>query len=139
MDTLGAPGAGIAIALENLFPPLPSEVILPRAGFAAVAGGWACSPSCCGRRGPAGRSADRPPPRHPQELPQDPLARRDAPLGQGGDVRRRPAGVGQFAVAGPPAAVGGEQQVGVEQGVAGRQDQVGARCGGPPRARPRSW
>ncbi|MBT2525523.1 DedA family protein [Streptomyces sp. ISL-99] len=38
MDTLGAPGAGIAIALENLFPPLPSEVILPLAGFAASTG-----------------------------------------------------------------------------------------------------
>ncbi|MGW4028181.1 DedA family protein [Streptomyces sp. NPDC004838] len=38
MDTLGAPGAGIAIALENLFPPLPSEVILPLAGFASSAG-----------------------------------------------------------------------------------------------------
>ncbi|GAA4795161.1 DedA family protein [Streptomyces ziwulingensis] len=38
MDTLGAPGAGIAIALENLFPPLPSEVILPLAGFAAGSG-----------------------------------------------------------------------------------------------------
>ncbi|GAB1823494.1 DedA family protein [Herbidospora sp. RD11066] len=38
METLGAPGAGIAIALENLFPPLPSEVILPLAGFAAARG-----------------------------------------------------------------------------------------------------
>ncbi|MCT9082752.1 DedA family protein [Streptomyces fulvoviolaceus] len=38
MDTLGAPGAGVAIALENLFPPLPSEAILPLAGFAASAG-----------------------------------------------------------------------------------------------------
>ncbi|MEV6785188.1 DedA family protein [Streptomyces sp. NPDC051098] len=38
MDTLGAPGAGIAIALENLFPPLPSEVILPLAGFSASTG-----------------------------------------------------------------------------------------------------
>ncbi|MFE6778887.1 DedA family protein [Streptomyces sp. NPDC057702] len=38
MDTLGAPGAGLAIALENLFPPLPSEVILPLAGFAASQG-----------------------------------------------------------------------------------------------------
>jgi membrane protein DedA with SNARE-associated domain len=38
MDTLGAPGAGLAIALENLFPPLPSEVILPLAGFAASRG-----------------------------------------------------------------------------------------------------
>ncbi|MFF9864083.1 DedA family protein [Streptomyces sp. NPDC013953] len=38
MDTLGAPGAGIAIALENLFPPIPSEVILPLAGFASATG-----------------------------------------------------------------------------------------------------
>ncbi|MEU3788682.1 DedA family protein [Streptomyces fructofermentans] len=38
MDTLGAPGAGIAVALENLFPPLPSEVVLPLAGFAASTG-----------------------------------------------------------------------------------------------------
>ncbi|MFI6697019.1 DedA family protein [Streptomyces sp. NPDC050433] len=38
MDTLGAPGAGIATALENLFPPLPSEVILPLAGFAVSTG-----------------------------------------------------------------------------------------------------
>ncbi|MFE5858148.1 MULTISPECIES: DedA family protein [unclassified Streptomyces] len=38
METLGAPGAGILIALENLFPPLPSEVILPLAGFAASTG-----------------------------------------------------------------------------------------------------
>ncbi len=38
METLGGPGAGLAIALENLFPPLPSEVILPLAGFAASRG-----------------------------------------------------------------------------------------------------
>ncbi|MFJ6858759.1 DedA family protein [Streptomyces werraensis] len=38
MNALGAPGAGIAIALENLFPPVPSEVILPLAGFAASNG-----------------------------------------------------------------------------------------------------
>ncbi|TDC78441.1 DedA family protein [Streptomyces hainanensis] len=38
MEMLGAPGAGAAIALENLFPPLPSEVILPLAGFTASQG-----------------------------------------------------------------------------------------------------
>lgn len=38
MEALGAPGAGLAIALENLFPPLPSEIILPLAGFAASRG-----------------------------------------------------------------------------------------------------
>ncbi|MET0422750.1 MAG: DedA family protein [Actinoplanes sp.] len=38
VDRLGAPGAGLAVALENLFPPIPSEVILPLAGFAAGQG-----------------------------------------------------------------------------------------------------
>lgn len=38
MERLGAPGAGLAVALENLFPPLPSEVILPLAGFTASRG-----------------------------------------------------------------------------------------------------
>jgi membrane protein DedA with SNARE-associated domain len=38
MDALGAPGAGLAVALENLVPPVPSEVILPLAGFAAAQG-----------------------------------------------------------------------------------------------------
>ncbi|MEU5845958.1 DedA family protein [Saccharopolyspora shandongensis] len=38
MDTIGGPGAGLAVALENLFPPIPSEVILPLAGFAASRG-----------------------------------------------------------------------------------------------------
>ncbi|MGW0809924.1 DedA family protein [Nonomuraea sp. NPDC002799] len=38
MESLGAPGAGLAIALENLFPPLPSEAILPLAGFTAGRG-----------------------------------------------------------------------------------------------------
>ena len=39
MERLGAPGAGLAIALENLFPPIPSEVVLPLAGFTAGRGG----------------------------------------------------------------------------------------------------
>ena len=38
MEALGGPGAGLLIALENLFPPLPSEVILPLAGFTASQG-----------------------------------------------------------------------------------------------------
>lgn len=38
MDILGAPGAGIAVFAENLFPPIPSEVILPLAGLAASRG-----------------------------------------------------------------------------------------------------
>lgn len=38
MAALGAPGAGVIVALENVFPPIPSEVILPLAGFAAGRG-----------------------------------------------------------------------------------------------------
>ncbi|MBA8826586.1 membrane protein DedA with SNARE-associated domain [Saccharopolyspora lacisalsi] len=38
MEALGAPGAGTIIALENLFPPVPSEVILPLAGVVAGRG-----------------------------------------------------------------------------------------------------
>jgi membrane protein DedA with SNARE-associated domain len=40
MERLGGFGAGLLIALENLFPPLPSEVILPLAGFAASRGSF---------------------------------------------------------------------------------------------------
>lgn len=38
VGVLDAPGVGIAVAAENLFPPIPSEVILPSAGFAAASG-----------------------------------------------------------------------------------------------------
>lgn len=38
MDTLGGPGAAIIVGLENVFPPIPSEVILPLAGFSAAQG-----------------------------------------------------------------------------------------------------
>lgn len=40
MEVIGAPGAGLLVALENLFPPLPSEIILPLAGFTAAQGGF---------------------------------------------------------------------------------------------------
>lgn len=38
IDSVGAIGVGALIALENLFPPIPSEVILPLAGFTAKQG-----------------------------------------------------------------------------------------------------
>lgn len=38
MGLIGAPGAAIAVALESIFPPIPSEVVLPLAGFAAARG-----------------------------------------------------------------------------------------------------
>lgn len=38
MTSLGAPGVGVIVALENLFPPIPSEVVLPLAGFLAGQG-----------------------------------------------------------------------------------------------------
>jgi membrane protein DedA with SNARE-associated domain len=40
MERLGGPGAGLAIALENLFPPIPSEIVLPLAGFTASRGSF---------------------------------------------------------------------------------------------------
>ena len=40
MDTLGGPGAALVVGLENVFPPIPSEVILPLAGFAAAQGAF---------------------------------------------------------------------------------------------------
>jgi membrane protein DedA with SNARE-associated domain len=38
IDKIGAVGVGILIAAENVFPPIPSEVILPFAGFSASQG-----------------------------------------------------------------------------------------------------
>lgn len=38
MTVIGAPGVGIAIALETIFPPIPSELVLPLAGFTAGQG-----------------------------------------------------------------------------------------------------
>jgi membrane protein DedA with SNARE-associated domain len=38
IDSLGAAGVGLLILLENLIPPIPSEVILPLAGFRSRTG-----------------------------------------------------------------------------------------------------
>ena len=38
MDALGEVGVAVLVALENLFPPIPSEVVLPLAGFLASRG-----------------------------------------------------------------------------------------------------
>ncbi|MFE9243091.1 DedA family protein [Nocardiopsis sp. NPDC006938] len=38
IEPLGGPGVALALALENLFPPIPSEAILPLAGFTASQG-----------------------------------------------------------------------------------------------------
>ncbi|WP_020668473.1 DedA family protein [Amycolatopsis nigrescens] len=38
MDTLGGPGAAVIVGLDNLFPPIPSELVLPLAGFSASQG-----------------------------------------------------------------------------------------------------
>ena len=38
IESVGEPGVGLLIALENVFPPLPSELILPFAGFASERG-----------------------------------------------------------------------------------------------------
>lgn len=38
IDTIGYAGVAFMVALENVFPPIPSEVVLPAAGFAAGQG-----------------------------------------------------------------------------------------------------
>lgn len=38
METIGAPGVGLAILIETIFPPIPSEVVLPLAGFSSTQG-----------------------------------------------------------------------------------------------------
>ena len=38
MSTLGYPGVALLMFVENLFPPIPSELIMPLAGFAAGRG-----------------------------------------------------------------------------------------------------
>ncbi|MCM3695589.1 DedA family protein [Microbacterium oleivorans] len=40
MDVIGPPGAAVAVGLDNLFPPIPSEVVLPLAGLAASRGSF---------------------------------------------------------------------------------------------------
>lgn len=40
MEVIGPVGVGVAIALENLFPPLPSEIVLPMAGLTASRGSF---------------------------------------------------------------------------------------------------
>ena len=36
MEHVGGVGVALAIALESIFPPIPSEIILPLAGFTAA-------------------------------------------------------------------------------------------------------
>jgi membrane protein DedA with SNARE-associated domain len=38
MDALGGPGAALLVGLDNIFPPVPSELVLPLAGFSANQG-----------------------------------------------------------------------------------------------------
>ena len=44
VDRLGAAGVGLLILLENLIPPIPSEVVLPLAGFRSRTGTLALVP-----------------------------------------------------------------------------------------------
>jgi membrane protein DedA with SNARE-associated domain len=38
MESLGYVGIGLLMFLENIFPPIPSELIMPLAGFTAAQG-----------------------------------------------------------------------------------------------------
>ncbi|GAA1702930.1 hypothetical protein GCM10009792_23890 [Microcella alkalica] len=40
MEALGLFGAGLLVAVESIFPPIPSEIILPLAGFTASQGSF---------------------------------------------------------------------------------------------------
>lgn len=40
MEAIGPVGVGVAVLAENIFPPIPSEVILPLAGFTAAGGAF---------------------------------------------------------------------------------------------------
>nr|WP_157233797.1 DedA family protein [Kibdelosporangium phytohabitans] len=40
MDSLGGVGAALVVGLDNLFPPIPSELVLPLAGFSASKGAF---------------------------------------------------------------------------------------------------
>lgn len=40
MEAIGPVGVGLAVLAENIFPPIPSEVILPLAGFTAAGGAF---------------------------------------------------------------------------------------------------
>jgi membrane protein DedA with SNARE-associated domain len=40
IDSLGGPGAAVIVGLDNLFPPIPSELVLPLAGFSASRGAF---------------------------------------------------------------------------------------------------
>jgi membrane protein DedA with SNARE-associated domain len=52
IESLGYVGIGLLMLLENLFPPIPSEVIMPLAGFTAAEGkmniGWAIAAGVIG-------------------------------------------------------------------------------------------
>lgn len=43
MDALGGPGAAVVVGVDNLFPPIPSELVLPLAGFSASQGAFSYS------------------------------------------------------------------------------------------------
>jgi membrane protein DedA with SNARE-associated domain len=47
MDSLGGPGAALLVGLDNLFPPVPSELVLPLAGFAASQGTMSLLAALC--------------------------------------------------------------------------------------------
>jgi membrane protein DedA with SNARE-associated domain len=45
MRTIGSPGVGVATALETVFPPVPSELVLPLAGYTASRGHYDLGPA----------------------------------------------------------------------------------------------
>lgn len=47
MESLGGPGASLLVGLDNVFPPIPSELVLPLAGFTASQGTFSLAGALC--------------------------------------------------------------------------------------------
>ena len=50
MNGLGYAGIALLMFLENIFPPIPSEVVMPLAGFTAAQGGMSLVGVIAGRK-----------------------------------------------------------------------------------------
>src|SRR5207247_10844356 len=51
MESLGGVGAAVVVGLDNLFPPIPSELVLPQ--FAQIGRAHVCTPVTSGPRMPS--------------------------------------------------------------------------------------
>ncbi len=86
ISSFGARGLAALMVLEKLFPPIPSEVVLPLAGFLVGRGSWASR-----RRSPHPLSARSSGRRGPRPLRPGPLGGRGLVLRYGAVLRVKEA------------------------------------------------